>query len=84
MLLIPCPWCGKRAETEFRCAGQVKVARTELLEADDEAWLEYLYQTDNQRGVLTEYWCHEKGCGEWFTLRRDTTTHELVDRDPEP
>jgi Sarcosine oxidase, delta subunit family len=22
MLLIPCPWCGEREETEFRCGGE--------------------------------------------------------------
>lgn len=81
MLLIQCPWCGFRAETEFRCAGPVKPPRSEFTDKSDEAWLEYLYQVDNHRGILEEYWCHEKGCGEWFTLRRDTATHEIMDGD---
>ncbi len=79
MLLIPCPWCGNRAESEFRCAGQAKPPRREFVEKSDEAWLEYLYLSENRRGVLEENWCHEKGCGEWFKLRRHTATHEIVD-----
>ena len=27
MLLIPCPWCGEREETEFRCGGEAHIAR---------------------------------------------------------
>ena len=84
MLLIPCPWCGLRAEIEFRCAGQVKPPRGDMLDSDDETWLKYLYQADNYQGVLEEYWCHEKGCGEWFTLKRHTVTHEFIDSDADP
>lgn len=83
MLLIPCPWCGLRAEIEFRCAGQVKPSRNDVLDRDEQAWLEYLYQADNLRGVLEEYWCHEKGCGEWFRLKRHTVTHKFIEPDDE-
>lgn len=78
MLLVPCPWCGERAETEFRCAGPVKPPRREFVDKDDDAWLEFLYQADNRRGVVEEFWCHEKGCGEWFKLHRNTETHQFV------
>ncbi len=78
MLLIPCPWCGQRVETEFRCAGPVKPPRSEFVNHSDEIWLEYLYQVNNYRDYLEEYWCHEKGCGEWFKLRRHTETHEIT------
>ena len=27
MLLIHCPWCGPRDETEFRCGGEAHIAR---------------------------------------------------------
>ena len=27
MLLIPCPWCGEREETEFRCGGEAHILR---------------------------------------------------------
>jgi len=83
MLKIPCPWCGERAELEFRCAGPVKPLRRDVIGQGDEAWLAYLYHTDNRRAVIEEHWCHEKGCGEWFRLYRHTETHAIVDPDPE-
>ncbi|MEB0164296.1 sarcosine oxidase subunit delta, partial [Glaciimonas sp. CA11.2] len=27
MLLITCPWCGPRAESEFHCGGEADIAR---------------------------------------------------------
>lgn len=27
MLLIECPWCGPRAESEFTCGGETDIAR---------------------------------------------------------
>ena len=27
MLLIECPWCGPREETEFSCGGEAHIAR---------------------------------------------------------
>ena len=29
MLLIECPWCGSRAETEFSCGGEADISRPE-------------------------------------------------------
>lgn len=78
MLLIPCPWCGERSESEFRCAGPVRPARQQMLNLDDAAWIEFLCHVDTKRGQITEYWQHEKGCGEWFKLRRNTVTHEVT------
>ena len=81
MLLVPCPWCGKRAETEFFCAGQVRPPRSELVDADDDEWIRHLFYKKNIRGVLEENWWHEKGCGEWFTLYRDTVTHQFIGKE---
>lgn len=77
MLLIPCPWCGERSETEFRCGGEFRPLRPDPRQCSDEEWVEYLCQGNNVRGPLEEIWCHEKGCGVWFPLRRDTVTHAL-------
>ena len=77
MLLIPCPWCGDRAESEFRCAGPVRYRRSDMLELNDQSWIEYLCSTDSQRGLVIEHWHHEKGCGEWFRLGRDTVTNTI-------
>ena len=77
MLRIPCPHCGLRSETEFRCAGVDHGTRPDPRQCTDQEWLDYLYYSENERGDLTEHWCHEKGCGVWFRLVRNTVTHAL-------
>ena len=76
MLLIPCPYCGLRSETEFRCHGEVGVARSKVIDGSDAQFLDYICVQSSKRGPVEEYWHHEKGCGEWFRLTRDTVTHE--------
>ena len=79
MLLIPCPWCGERPETEFHCDGEAKEPRPQDPAAlSDADWVEYLCLSDNPRGPLDEAWWHARGCGTWFTLRRDTRTHKIL------
>jgi sarcosine oxidase subunit delta len=75
MQLIPCPWCGERAEPEFVCGGE-PVARPPL-SVDDAGWADYLYLRTNTKGVHREVWCHAGGCGQWFVLTRDTVTHAV-------
>ena len=72
MLLIPCPQCGDRPETEFRNCGEAGLRRPAT--ADDAAWTAFLYLRRNPRGVLAERWRHVHGCGRFFTLRRHTVT----------
>lgn len=76
MMQIPCPLCGERPETEFRCGGTSGIARAPL-DADDLAWGEYLFFHDNPHGLHAERWVHQHGCGQWFNLLRDTATHEI-------
>ena len=48
MLLIPCPWCGPRDETEFRYGGQAHLAYPDDPAAlSDEAWADFLFMRDN-------------------------------------
>ena len=78
MMLIPCPFCGRRAQDEFVCGGQAAVARPGPAPQVDEAtWAHYLYLREQPRGWLYERWGHTHGCGEWFNLLRDTRTHEI-------
>ena len=59
MLLIECPWCGPRAESEFSCGGEADIARpldTEKL--TDKEWGDYLFMRKNPRGVHREQWMH--------------------------
>ena len=51
MLLIPCPWCGERDETEFRCGGEAHIARPQQPAAlSDDQWADYLFMRSNPRG----------------------------------
>jgi heterotetrameric sarcosine oxidase delta subunit len=78
MLLIPCPWCGPRAEIEFRSGGQAGVPFPADPDAlDDEAWARYVFFRDNPKGRFAERWVHSAGCRRWFDVTRDTLTHEI-------
>lgn len=75
MLLIPCPWCGPRDETEFGYGGQAHVAYPSDPETlDDAAWAEYVFMRDNPKGWFAERWVHRAGCRRWFDLERHTVT----------
>ena len=76
MLHIPCPYCGKRAETEFRYAGEAHRPRD--IETDDERWTAYLYVRDNRRGDHAERWRHIHGCGQFFNVIRNTVSDRIV------
>ena len=77
MMLLSCPWCGPRDESEFVCGGTTHIARPALAASDAE-WAGYLFFRDNPRGVHRERWRHAYGCGQWFNLARHTVTHEVV------
>ena len=77
MLLINCPWCGPRDETEFSYGGDATVVRPAMDEADPKVWLDYVFMRDNPRGAHREYWHHASGCRQWLVVERDTLTHEI-------
>jgi sarcosine oxidase, subunit delta len=78
MLLIACPYCGPRAESEFTCGGESHITRPGPSEkVSDEAWADYLFFRKNPKGVHYERWCHSFGCRQWFNVARDTLTHEI-------
>ena len=91
MLLITCPWCGPRDETEYGYGGQAHVAYPEDPHAlSDEQWAEYLFFRDNPKGAFAERWVHTTGCRRWFNVVRDTVTYAVAatykpgDPRPEP
>ena len=44
MLLIKCPWCGDRDETEFSYGGEAAIKRPQDPKAlDDKQWADYLF-----------------------------------------
>lgn len=79
MLLIECPWCGPRAESEYRCGGESPIVRpADPAATDDAAWADYLFYRDNVKGVSFERWHHRFGCGLWFNIARDTVSHRIL------
>lgn len=78
MLLIPCPQCGSRDETEFQYGGQAHVAYPEAPDTlTDREWAEYLFYRDNTKGTFAERWLHSTGCRQWFNMLRDTVSYEI-------
>lgn len=79
MLLIPCPWCGPRDESEFGCGGEAHIARpAETDRLSDADWADYLFMRRNPKGVHLERWVHRLGCRRWFNLARNTVSHEIL------
>jgi sarcosine oxidase subunit delta len=79
MLLIECPWCGPRAETEFSYGGEAGIRRpTDPSALSDEEWADYLYMRRNPRGPHQELWNHAQGCRRWFGVERDTLSYAIT------
>lgn len=78
MLVIQCPHCGDRNESEFSYGGPVGLDRPDPAKVSDPEWVDYLTVTPNPLGPVPERWWHARGCGEWLTIWRDTRTHDIV------
>ena len=76
MLLIPCPFCGPRDETEFHYRGEPRPRPTSA--ADDATWGAYLFDKSNEKGPHRELWHHAGGCRRVFIMTRDTVTHRIL------
>lgn len=78
MLLIPCPHCGARDETEFAFSVESGRVRPVGDAVDDAAWADYLFFRTNARGLQAELWVHRQGCRRWLRVTRDSLTHAVV------
>ena len=78
MLIINCPWCGPRDESEFAYGGEAHIARpTDPNALSDEQWADYLFNRSNPKGLHKERWVHAFGCRRWFNAERDTVTYKF-------
>ena len=78
MLLIECPYCGVRDESEFSYAGEAHIARPlETEKLSDEEWADYLFMRKNPRGTHREQWLHAAGCRRYFNAVRDTVSYRI-------
>jgi sarcosine oxidase subunit delta len=76
MLLIPCPWCGPRDESEFSYGGEAHIVRPPAPEKiSDAEWADYLFMSKNSHGRHREQWNHAAGCRRWFNAQRDTIAY---------
>jgi heterotetrameric sarcosine oxidase delta subunit len=76
MLLIHCPHCGPRAQTEFvyeRTMDSVIPPGTPSGEA-----MERLFTRANPRGVDDELWRHTYGCRAWMVITRHRVTNAIT------
>jgi heterotetrameric sarcosine oxidase delta subunit len=79
MLLIPCPYCGARDETEFSYGHEAHIARPENPDAlSDAQFADYLFMRKNPKGVHFERWMHARGCRRWFNVARHTVSHRIL------
>jgi heterotetrameric sarcosine oxidase delta subunit len=75
MMLINCPHCGPRAQSEFiyeRTVDSVAPAGV----SRDEA-MQTLFTRGNPRGVDEEIWRHTFGCRAWMVVTRQRVTNEI-------
>ena len=79
MLLIECPFCGERDESEFSYGGEGGISRpAEPDMLSDGEWADYLFMRKNPRGSHHELWNHAQGCRRWFNAERDTVTYRIA------
>lgn len=78
MLLIECPWCGHRDQTEFSAHGEAHIARPlDTASLTDEQWGDYVFFRKNPKGLHYERWLHVYGCRRWFNAARDTVSDQI-------
>ncbi len=78
MLEINCPYCGKRAQTEFTYVGDATVVRPKTQTDNERNWFEFVYLRQNPRGFHDELWLHSAGCRQHIKIRRNLITHEII------
>jgi heterotetrameric sarcosine oxidase delta subunit len=79
MLLINCPYCGERDQSEFNCGGEAHIVRPKNpTDLDDNQWADYLFMRKNTKGIHFERWNHSNGCRRWFNVARNTTTDQIL------
>ena len=76
MKIMPCPLNGARNISEFICLGEVR-EMPDPSTADDPAWAEHVWFSNNEAGVVREWWCHA-ATAYWFIAERHTVTDEIV------
>lgn len=75
MLLITCPHCGPRNDSEFTYQGEPGVRPAP--DTTPQEWRRYLYGEANTAGWVTEQWFHLMGCRRFLHIERHTVSNEI-------
>ena len=79
MILINCPYCGEREQSEFSNGGEAHVARPKDPDTlSDKDWGQYVFYRSNPKGIFYERWVHSHGCKKWFNVVRNTATDQIL------
>ena len=76
MKQLRCPLNGLRNINEFVHGGEVRASPHPVDGADAE-WADHVFNRDNRRGVVAEWWCHAPS-SLWFIAERDTGSDEVT------
>jgi sarcosine oxidase subunit delta len=76
MKIMNCPLNGPRNISEFVHGGEVRVMPNSATCTDRE-WAEYVFYSNNEAGVVTEWWLHAPS-GYWFIAQRHTVSDEVI------
>ena len=76
-MLLPCPFCGPRDETEFHYVGEPKERPEPAETVEAGVWADYLYVNANPKGEGREVWLH-LSCMEMFVMTRDAATNAAL------
>lgn len=74
---IDCPNCGERDRREFTWQGDALALARPSVDADAQAWDDYLHNRENPAGATRDLWFHDAGCGAWLVVERNTVTHAV-------
>jgi sarcosine oxidase subunit delta len=75
VLLIPCPNCGPRDESEFDYGG--RAIALPRLDASLDDWHQALHLGADSERRIDEHWYHAAGCECWIRVSRDLFSHEI-------
>ena len=77
-MLITCPYCGPRDQSEFTYQGEAGRTRPDPGSNVRTAWNAYVYDRLNPAGEHREIWQHSGGCRGHLDVTRDTLTHKIA------
>ncbi|WP_145003343.1 sarcosine oxidase subunit delta [Pseudomonas oryzihabitans] len=76
MKILTCPLNGPRNISEFTYGGELK-AMPDPKACSTAEWADYVFNCENRRGLVTEWWLHNAS-SYWFLAERHTGTDEVL------